>query len=72
MTPKTLPSMGKCLAFALVVSLLAATEAPATTFTLNIVDGAGEGLNDTTPRAPEGGNPGTTLGLLRQTTTTRT
>jgi hypothetical protein len=34
--------MGKCLAFALVVSLLAATEAPATTFTLNIVDGAGE------------------------------
>jgi hypothetical protein len=58
--------MGKYLAFALVVSLLAATEAPATTFTLNIVDGAGEGLNDTTPRAPEGGNPGTTLGLLRQ------
>lgn len=29
-------------------------------------DGAGEGFNDTTPRAPEGGNPGTTLGEQRR------
>ncbi len=28
-------------------------------------DGAGEGFNDTTPKAPEGGNPGTTLGAQR-------
>lgn len=28
-------------------------------------DGAGEGFNDPTPKAPEGGNPGTTLGAQR-------
>jgi hypothetical protein len=37
----------------------------ATTIAINNLDGAGEGFNDTTPRSPEGGNPGTTLGALR-------
>src|SRR5262249_13504585 len=51
---------------ALVVSgAFAATTAHATTITINNLDGAGEGFNDTTPRSPEGGNPGTTLGALR-------
>jgi hypothetical protein len=55
----------KRLAIALAVSLLTATAAPAATITVNNLDGFGEGFNDTTPRAPEGGNPGTTLGALR-------
>src|SRR4030095_8043937 len=35
--------------------------------TINIVnnDGAGEGFNDPTPKSPEGGNSGTTLGEQR-------
>jgi hypothetical protein len=45
--------------------LLTAGPAPATTVTIINLDGAGEGLNDPTARAPEGGNPGTTLGDLR-------
>jgi len=53
-------------AFVLLASLLAVPAAQATTFTVNNLDGAGEGFNDATPRSPEGGNPGTTLGLLRQ------
>ena len=35
------------------------------TFTIVNNDGAGEGFNDTTPVAPIGGNPGTTLGQQR-------
>src|SRR4051812_37915367 len=47
------------------VVMLAAPVAQATTFTINSLDGGGEGFNDPTPRSPEGGNPGTTLGTLR-------
>ncbi len=50
---------------ALVVSGIFAATAHATTITINNLDGAGEGFNDTTPRSPEGGNPGATLGALR-------
>jgi len=35
------------------------------TFTIVNLDGAGEGLNDPTPRTPVGGNTGTTLGEQR-------
>jgi hypothetical protein len=48
------------------LAVLVAATADATTITLVNLDGAGEGFNDSTPRSPEGGNPGTTLGLLRQ------
>jgi len=44
---------------------LAASPAPAATFVIVNVDGAGEGFNDPTPVAPVGGNPGTTRGQQR-------
>jgi cysteine-rich repeat protein len=47
------------------VCALAACEAAATTMTLVNLDGPAEGFNDPTPRAPVGGNPGTTLGQQR-------
>ena len=53
-------------AAALVTFLAAAPTSHAATFQLIILDGAGEGFNDTTPAAPVGGNPGTTLGQQRQ------
>ncbi|GIW41624.1 MAG: hypothetical protein KatS3mg076_2201 [Candidatus Binatia bacterium] len=53
------------LVLALAFPVLAAPVA-ATTITIVNLDGAGEGLNDPTPRGPEGGNPGTTLGELRR------
>lgn len=37
----------------------------AATITINVVDGAGEGFNDTTAASPVGGNPGTTIGQQR-------
>lgn len=47
--------------------LLMATRGSAdVTFVIVNVDGPGEGLNDPTPASPVGGNPGTTLGQLRQ------
>jgi hypothetical protein len=51
------------LAFALAVA--APRSAPAATITIVNLDGAGEGFNDPTVRAPVGGNPGTTLGAQR-------
>src|SRR5713101_2126677 len=39
--------------------------AQAATITIVNLDGPGEGLNDPTPVAPVGGNPGTTLGAQR-------
>lgn len=39
--------------------------ASAATILVHSTDAAGEGFNDATPRAPEGGNPGTTLGAQR-------
>ncbi|HKW14425.1 MAG TPA: FlgD immunoglobulin-like domain containing protein [Candidatus Krumholzibacteria bacterium] len=45
--------------------LALATSAGAATIIINNTDGAGEGFNDTTPWAPTGGNPATTLGQAR-------
>ena len=45
--------------------VLAAGAAGAATITIVNNDGPGEGFNDPTPRAPVGGNPGTTLGDQR-------
>jgi len=56
------------LAFTLLVAMLllaAPAFAPAATVTIINLDGAGEGFNDPTPRAPVGGNPGVTLGAQR-------
>lgn len=50
------------------LALLAAVALPAragVTFVINNIDGAGVGFNDPAPRAPVGGNPGTTLGQQR-------
>lgn len=44
---------------------LAAGGAGAATISIVNNDGVGEGFNDPTPRAPVGGNPGTTLGAQR-------
>ena len=57
----------RALGFVTIVALGVAigATAHATTIVVNNLDGAGEGFNDPTPRAPEGGNPGTTLGALR-------
>jgi hypothetical protein len=48
-----------------VLALLTAASASAATITIINNDGAGEGFNDPTPRAPAGGNPGTTVGDQR-------
>jgi PA domain-containing protein/flagellar hook capping protein FlgD len=51
----------------LVATFILATPRPVTAATITIInlDGAGEGFNDPTPRAPVGGNPGVTLGAQR-------
>jgi len=53
------------LALACLVLVPAPTASAAATITIVNVDGAGEGFNDPAPRAPVGGNPGTTLGQQR-------
>jgi hypothetical protein len=53
------------LALACLVLVPAPTASAAATITIVNVDGAGEGFNDPSPRAPVGGNPGTTLGAQR-------
>src|SRR6185369_11528522 len=53
------------LAAALLVLVGATYAHAAATITIVDVDGAGSGLNDATPVAPVGGNPGTTLGAQR-------
>ncbi|MFT3897368.1 MAG: serine protease [Thermomonas sp.] len=50
---------------AIIAASLFVPAAQATIIPVN-QDGAGVGLNDPTPRAPEGGNPGTTVGQQRQ------
>jgi hypothetical protein len=50
---------------ALALVLTAARPAAAATITVVNLDGAGEGFNDPSPRAPVGGNPGVTLGAQR-------
>ncbi len=49
----------------LLLCLLAVSPAPAATFVIVNMDGAGEGFNDPTPVTPVGGNSGTTLGQQR-------
>ena len=51
--------------FAAVFLALSSLAADAATITIVNLDGPGEGFNDTTPRSPEGGNAGTTLGQQR-------
>ena len=58
-------SLLRLVAGALLVCALAAFDAAATTMTLVNLDDPGAGFNDPTPRAPVGGNPGTTLGQQR-------
>jgi len=53
------------LAAALLAATITVATAGAATFTIINLDGAGEGFNDPTPRAPIGGNPGTTIGAQR-------
>lgn len=52
-------------AFAVTALALGCADASAVTITILNGDGAGEGLNDPTPKAPVGGNAGTTLGQQR-------
>jgi len=55
------------ITLALVILGLLACTAPLRAATITIVnnDGVNEGFNDPTPRAPVGGNPGTTIGAQR-------
>jgi len=55
----------RLLAALVAASLFAPVAAQAAIIPVN-QDGPGVGLNDTTPRAPEGGNPGTTVGDQRK------
>ncbi|MCB1184823.1 T9SS type A sorting domain-containing protein [bacterium] len=50
---------------AVLLALLVATGAGATTITIVNLDGPGEGFNDPTPAAPVGGNNGLTVGAQR-------
>lgn len=54
------------LAVALLAALVAGPLSAAELVVVNLDAGTGAGLDDPTPRAPEGGNPGTTLGEQRQ------
>jgi hypothetical protein len=54
------------LALALAAAFAAAPLAAAELVVVNRDAGTGAGLDDPTPRPPEGGNPGTTLGQQRQ------
>lgn len=55
----------KTTLFATLIAFLCVGTAPAATILVHSTDGPGEGFNDPTARAPEGGNPGTTLGAQR-------
>lgn len=63
-THRNIRRLGVAIA-ALGFLLTSAAIAPAATITIINADGAGEGLNDPTPVAPVGGNPGTTRGAQR-------
>jgi hypothetical protein len=54
------------LALALAAALLTAPAFAAEFVVVNLDAGTGAGLDDPSPRAPQGGNPGTTLGEQRQ------
>src|SRR5438045_7853784 len=57
--------MRRILILSMLLVLAVASVSSATTIIINNQDGVNEGLNDTTPVAPIGGNPGTTLGQQR-------
>lgn len=57
--------MRRILVLTMLLLLAVASLSNATTIIINNQDGVNEGLNDNTPAAPIGGNPGTTLGQLR-------
>ena len=57
--------MRRILVLTMLLTLAVASVSNATTILINNQDGPNEGLNDTTPAAPVGGNPGTTLGQQR-------
>ena len=58
-------SLGRCRLALVLAPMLVAAAASAATIQIVNRDGAGVGLNDPTPAAPIGGNPGTTLGEQR-------
>jgi hypothetical protein len=60
---KVTTGLARCLVPALLG--LGLGNAQATQIVISNLDGAGEGFNDTTPVAPVGGNPGTTVGQQR-------
>src|SRR5438045_7360031 len=57
--------MRRILILSMLLVLAVASVSSATTIIINNQDGVNEGLNDSTPVAPVGGNPGTTLGQQR-------
>ena len=57
--------MRRILSLACVLMLAFAFAANAATIVIVNNDGPNEGFNDTTPAAPVGGNPGTTVGQQR-------
>jgi len=57
-----------CLALVVLMALAAAPAFADATIVIVNTDSPGEGFNDPAPRAPEGGNPGTTLGQQRLNT----
>ena len=59
-------SVARLLALALFASAATASADPQATVVLVSLDAPGVGLNDPTPAAPVGGNPGTTLGEQRR------
>ncbi|MBI1796473.1 MAG: T9SS type A sorting domain-containing protein [Candidatus Eisenbacteria bacterium] len=59
------PRLLSAALLALAVTVAAAPAARAATITIVNLDGAGEGFNDPTARAPVAGNTGTTLGAQR-------
>ena len=56
---------GAALAVAGALGVSAGAAQAAATIVINNINGAGVGFNDSTPAAPVGGNPGTTLGEQR-------
>ena len=65
MINKILARLSLALLTSLVVLALSSSAFGAATIVIQNIDTAGVGFNDTTPVAPVGGNPGTTLGQQR-------
>jgi hypothetical protein len=61
----TMRARALLISMALALALASSAREAGATFIIVNNDGAGEGFNDTTPAAPVGGNPGTTVGQQR-------